>query len=294
MCVFSGTTIPSGLNGYGDTSTIVVNNGIKITPNSNTWTGVYSTATISAPQVIDTFGTFPSTQYDGDVIGGYSSYAGGAGQANHQAGQDWSIGVTSSGTVTSWTSAYNTNTFPTYDSIFNFNFVNNNLVISGNYIKQVNLSATVSTDNIMVGRYPAGNYTKSLSLVWLRTRTYVPNGVEPTFTSGAITTSGTTPSVSIAPYTTQTLDDGQSVSFTSSASGGTTPYTYQWYSGSSATCTSDTAISGATSSSYTASPTSTTYYCLAVTSASSLTGYSSTTEVVVNSVLSAVIRVCCR
>src|SRR5205823_4308330 len=36
-----------------------------------------------------------------------------------------------------------------------------------------------------------------------------------------------------------TIDSGQSVVLKATPSGGTTPYTYQWYSGTSATCSSD-------------------------------------------------------
>ena len=59
-------------------------------------------------------------------------------------------------------------------------------------------------------------------------------------------------SVSITP-TSAVIDLGQHVTFTSSVSGGTTPYTYQWYLNGSA-------VSGATSSSWTFTPTSTGYY----------------------------------
>ncbi len=61
-----------------------------------------------------------------------------------------------------------------------------------------------------------------------------------------------------------TIDSGQSVTLNSAASGGTTPYSYQWYTGAS--CTS--LISGATSSTYPASPTSTTTFSYKVTDSS--------------------------
>jgi hypothetical protein len=65
--------------------------------------------------------------------------------------------------------------------------------------------------------------------------------------------------------TSPSIDTGQSVTLTANPSGGTAPYSYQWYAGSSATCSSDTAISGATDASYVVSPTSATYYCYSVT-----------------------------
>ncbi len=97
-----------------------------------------------------------------------------------------------------------------------------------------------------------------------------------------------TPTVSILPSTIQTINQGQSVSFTSSVSGGTSPDTYQWYEGSSPTCTSDTAISGATSNTYLATPSSLTYYCLSVTDSSidPYTTTSPTTEIIVSNALS--------
>jgi len=60
------------------------------------------------------------------------------------------------------------------------------------------------------------------------------------------------PTVSISP-TSATIDLGQSKSFTSSVSGGTLPYTYQWYLGGSP-------VSGATNPSWTFTPPSTGTY----------------------------------
>src|SRR5467141_2538846 len=70
--------------------------------------------------------------------------------------------------------------------------------------------------------------------------------VSPALVAGAITPSG------------PTIDNGQSITLASAPSGGTTPYSYQWYS--AASCPSGSLISGASSSTYSASPTSTTTY----------------------------------
>ena len=77
--------------------------------------------------------------------------------------------------------------------------------------------------------------------------------VNPTLNAGPITPS---PPV---------IDSGQSITLSANPSGGTTPYTYQWYTGASCT----TPISGATGSTYSASPTSTTTYYYKVTDSSS-------------------------
>jgi len=62
---------------------------------------------------------------------------------------------------------------------------------------------------------------------------------------------------------TPAIDLGQSIALTSSSPYGGTPwYTYQWMSGSSSTCSGDAAVPGQATSSYSPSPTSSTYYCV--------------------------------
>ncbi len=80
------------------------------------------------------------------------------------------------------------------------------------------------------------------------------------------------------------IDSGQSILLTANPSGGAGEYSYQWYAGPSATCASDATISGATSNTYTASPSSNTYYCYAVTDSSStpVTTESATDQITVN------------
>ncbi len=80
------------------------------------------------------------------------------------------------------------------------------------------------------------------------------------------------------------IDNGQSITLIAHPSGGVAPYTYQWYSGTSATCTSDTIFLG-TSSTQTAFPSDNTYYCYTLTDASSSTQSSSTDLVLVNPIL---------
>jgi hypothetical protein len=78
------------------------------------------------------------------------------------------------------------------------------------------------------------------------------------------------------------IDEGQSVTLTANPSGGTSSYSYQWYAG--AGCTGP--ISGATSSTYAASPTSITTYYYKVTDSVPASACSSGDTVAVNSPLS--------
>ncbi len=57
---------------------------------------------------------------------------------------------------------------------------------------------------------------------------------------------------------------GSSLTLTAHPSGGTVAYAYQWYAGTSATCSQDPAISGANAATYSATPSANTYYCYSV------------------------------
>ncbi len=90
---------------------------------------------------------------------------------------------------------------------------------------------------------------------------------------------------SISP-TSVVLNPGQSTTFTSTVSDirfSEYGYTYQWYSGNSPTCADDTAISGATSSTYTYTAISPykKYICLGVTDGSLQVTFSPTTSITV-------------
>ena len=76
-----------------------------------------------------------------------------------------------------------------------------------------------------------------------------------------------------------TIDNGQIDTLSVIASNGTSPYSYQWYMGSSGNTANP--ISGATGSSYTASPTSTTSYWVLVSDDAGATVDSSTATITV-------------
>jgi hypothetical protein len=87
-----------------------------------------------------------------------------------------------------------------------------------------------------------------------------------------------------------TIDNGSSLKLTANPTEGTPLYkNYQWYAGTNSTCAGDSAVSGATASTYTASPHADTFYCYSASDSSQGTPLpsvvSSTDEVVVNSKL---------
>jgi hypothetical protein len=90
------------------------------------------------------------------------------------------------------------------------------------------------------------------------------------------------PAVKASPVTplTPSIDLGQNITLSAAASGGKPPYTYQWFSGRSATCAGDTTLLG-TAKTQTISPVSSTYYCYNVSDSLLLPGYSVSPAVLV-------------
>ncbi|MDG6913258.1 MAG: hypothetical protein JRN35_09300, partial [Nitrososphaerota archaeon] len=76
--------------------------------------------------------------------------------------------------------------------------------------------------------------------------------------NGALTVGPITPA-------SPTVAPGQSVTLTAHPGGGSPTYVYQWYSGSSLNCASDSTLTGATQATYVATPSASTYYCYVVT-----------------------------
>lgn len=94
---------------------------------------------------------------------------------------------------------------------------------------------------------------------------YYANDITSGFTQNGILTVNPALSANSPTPSNTAINFGNSITLTAHPTGGTLPYAYQWFSGASPTCTSDASIGGATSNTYTASPTSNTYYCYSVT-----------------------------
>jgi hypothetical protein len=142
-------------------------------------------------------------------------------------------------------------------------------------------SAHLPTDKLPMDFHAAvSNVTNALvtkgyimQVDWALARKYVYP--EPVGTWGSEQTSIV--SVSIAP-SSKTLDIGRSVAFTSTVSGGSSPYSYQWYQ-------NNTAISGATTSTYVFSPSTVGLYniFLNATDNAGIKGQSNIAVITVNS-----------
>ena len=179
----------------------------------------------------------------------------------------------------------------TYAYVINYN--SNNVVI-------INTASNTVTGSITYGL----NQPEGVALSPSGTYAYVANkgdgnvviinpgiGAE---TTNAISSFITVNSkLSATPITTfyPVVDSGHPITLNiTTPTTGTSPYKYQWYSGSSATCSSDSIVSGFTSQSETFSPTSNTYYCVEITDSATTpeSVYTPTFKVTVNPDLSSV------
>jgi len=183
-------------------------------------------------------------------------------------------------------------------------------IATAHYAEIVPLSVSISptTANIKIGE--SVTFTSSVSggvpdyyYQWYLDESAVPDAKSPTWTFAPETTGSYTiylivtdslsntaksneASVTVAPQLTVSISPmsasilvGQSVEFTSTVSGGYSPYSYRWY-------LNGNPVSGATSSSWTFSPTSTGIYYvyLKVTDANSNIAQSDTARITVTSV----------
>jgi len=128
-----------------------------------------------------------------------------------------------------------------------------------NYTYQWYVGQVGDTSNPVFGLNNSSTYSPaptSTTSYWCR----VSNGLVTADSSAATVT------VNLAITTqpaTATISNGQSITLSVTANGGTTPYSYQWYTGTSGNKTQP--ISGATGSSYKATPSSRTSYWVLIT-----------------------------
>lgn len=156
-----------------------------------------------------------------------------------------------------------------------------------NYVAYAGTSTTYalpSAEYVSYALVAASLSTASISLQWARVHAYPPNGVMPTASYGS-----TIAPVAAGPATpgTPAIDSGQSIALSVSISGGTSPYTYQWYTGNLSSCSSNSVVSGATGTSLSVAPTTNTSYCYTVTDLAGASSSSTLDTVKVYPVLSA-------
>ena len=179
----------------------------------------------------------------------------------------------------------------TYAYVADYNFRANNVAI-------INTATNTVTSSITSGLYeptdaafsPSGTYayvTASRSNISIIKQGLGPEQIYVLYSEVAVN-----PQLQASPILPQNpaIDSGQTIDLTLvEPNTGTSPYSYQWYSGASSTCASDSPISGYNSLSENVSPTQTTYYCVKITDSSSSSPesvYTLATKVTVNPALS--------
>ncbi|MHB1802786.1 MAG: hypothetical protein ACYCU5_14210, partial [Actinomycetes bacterium] len=165
--------------------------------------------------------------------------------------------ITFNGVITGGTAPYTVNVFVANAVTLGTDMLVNTGVTSG-----TTWSNTITTNSLFTTNSP------------LVANVVLTDSNPTTVTSGYTTNFIVNPSLSAGTPTesNSVIDSGQSTTLTANPSGGTLPYSYQWYTitGSTApTCTSSNSISGATSSTYTAAPTATNSYAYQVTDSAS-------------------------
>jgi len=202
---FAGTSTPSGINVYTSSGSVTFNNGVTIkggTSTTNGANGVSTSASFSAPIIVDYYGT-QSTSPSGSSWAwnepGFSNYlnavpntggtytliifaVGYAGQpSTSQGGTATNGGLSTPSSnlfpASVWTHVYTSSTYYTYQ-----NYINNTGYITG-------ASNTASLPfEIEVGNNEATYVSNGMTVYWLRTRAYPPNGVMPSVSFSGLST----------------------------------------------------------------------------------------------------------
>ena len=283
---FTGTSIP---NGWQTSTTGLVDNGLTL--QNSEWAQTSSTNYgINSQQIIDYYASTPYVTACGWFGFGYYTVSSGNGLTW---GADACTGSHTIFPLVTGPNAPEYNGDQVASAIPSGNYLlsvywgtNGNNEFYYNYIPYASDSTPSTLPTVTTGLGGIWNDANAIIIDYIRERDYPPSGVMPPTTSYSPSSYF---SVSITPSSTEVVDNGQNIAFTSSVSGGKSPYSYQWYSSTTSSCSSSsTKISGATSSSYSTSPSSTTYYCVVVTDSEtpSKSATSGTTEVSINPTLS--------
>ena len=198
---FAGTSTPSGITIYSNSGTgsITFNNGMTLkggTSASPGQTTAYTTSSFSAPIIVDYYGT-QSTSPSGEAYGwsmdGFSNANSNSGTyptsgtsytlLDFENGVNAGVHTTQGGAITNgglsapsgnlfsasvWTHIYTSSAYYTYQ-----NYVNNT-----GYITGASNTASIPFE-LGVGNNEATYVPNGMTVNWLRTRAYPPNGVQP-------------------------------------------------------------------------------------------------------------------
>jgi len=209
---FAGTSTPSGINVYTDLGSVTFNNGVTIkggTSATGGENGIATSDSFSAPIVFDYYGTQstnpPNYAWAWNYAGFsnylsssylYPAYGGTYTSLDFDHGLFADVYQSQGGTITYgslsspannlfppsvWSQIYTLSSYYTYQ---NYNSANNTGYVTG-------ASNTASLPFlIMVGNNEASLVPNGMTVYWLRTRAYPPNGVMPTVSLGASQYSG--------------------------------------------------------------------------------------------------------
>ena len=276
---FAGSSCPSGWSCSG--TGVSINNGASIPFTSGSEGKVLTSAAYSANglQVADVLGNIMGggAIANGNGFLGYGSEAAGVmagfysdSGAQYVDGVYGSAGALAEPYATA-KAVFSINYYSSTAGLFNLNYGAGDVVTGG---------SSVGTRAFGVDTWSAA--APSFFMQWARFRQEPPGNVMPASSVGVIVmVSGLT--ATISPSAAQFIVGGQSVGFTSTVMGGTPGYAYQWLSSPApGTCSSFSNIGGAASATYTAAPTSNTYYCLKATDSVASVAYSPVTNVVVS------------
>jgi len=206
---FAGTSTPSGINVYTSSGSVTFNNGVTLKGGTSATNGeniIWTSASFSAPTIVDYYGT-QSTSPSGDSFGwNMPGFSTGEGSSYHfpsdtgdgakmtlinfEYGTNAKPVTSQGGTITTgnlftlssnlfpasvWTQIYTSSTYYTYQ-----NYVNSTGYITG-------ASNTGSFPfEISVGNNEATYVPNGMTVNWLRTRAYPPNGVMPSVSFGGL------------------------------------------------------------------------------------------------------------